>query len=62
VPGGVHTDLLVAGLIPDPYLDDNQRLLSWIGDTDCDRWSPSPQGPGESSCTLKSSGPAWRYY
>jgi beta-mannosidase len=34
VPGCVHTDLLAAGLIPDPYLDDNERALSWIGDTD----------------------------
>jgi beta-mannosidase len=34
VPGSVHTDLLAAGLIPDPYLDDNEALLSWIGRTD----------------------------
>ena len=27
VPGCVHTDLLAAGLIPDPYLDENERLL-----------------------------------
>lgn len=31
VPGSIHTDLLAAGLIPDPYLDDNEKLLSWIG-------------------------------
>ena len=31
VPGSVHTDLLAAGCIPDPYLDDNERLLAWIG-------------------------------
>ncbi|MFY1655220.1 glycoside hydrolase family 2 protein [Solwaraspora sp. WMMB762] len=34
VPGCVHTDLLAAGLIPDPYLDDNENRLSWIGRTD----------------------------
>ncbi|TDT74655.1 beta-mannosidase [Arthrobacter sp. AG258] len=34
VPGSVHTDLLAAGLIPDPYLDDNERLLAWIGQCD----------------------------
>ncbi|MEU4771931.1 glycoside hydrolase family 2 protein [Micromonospora sp. NPDC023644] len=34
VPGCVHTDLLAAGLIPDPYLDDNERGLAWIGRTD----------------------------
>ncbi len=31
VPGVVHTDLLAAGLIPDPYLDDNESALAWIG-------------------------------
>jgi beta-mannosidase len=34
VPGCVHTDLLDAGLIPDPYLDDNELRLGWIGRTD----------------------------
>lgn len=34
VPGCVHTDLLAAGLIPDPYLDDNETTLAWIGRTD----------------------------
>jgi beta-mannosidase len=33
VPGCVHTDLLAAGLIPDPYLDDNETRLAWIGRT-----------------------------
>jgi beta-mannosidase len=31
VPGCVHTDLLAAGLIPDPYLDRNELALEWIG-------------------------------
>jgi beta-mannosidase len=34
VPGCVHTDLLAAGLIPDPYLDRNELDLAWIGRTD----------------------------
>ena len=34
VPGCVHTDLLGASLIPDPYLDDNESLLAWIGRVD----------------------------
>ncbi|MFF2135995.1 glycoside hydrolase family 2 protein [Streptomyces sp. NPDC058193] len=34
VPGCVHTDLLAAGLIDDPYLDDNEIRLGWIGRTD----------------------------
>ena len=34
VPGCVHTDLLAAGLIEDPYLDANETGLAWIGRTD----------------------------
>lgn len=34
VPGCVHTDLLAAGLIPDPYLDRNEAALAWIGRAD----------------------------
>lgn len=34
VPGVVHTDLLAAGAIADPYLDDNESALAWIGLTD----------------------------
>ncbi|MCO6006991.1 glycoside hydrolase family 2 protein [Actinoallomurus purpureus] len=33
VPGAAHTDLLAAGLIPDPYLDSNEAELEWIGHT-----------------------------
>ncbi|WP_433087875.1 glycosyl hydrolase 2 galactose-binding domain-containing protein [Dactylosporangium sp. CA-052675] len=33
VPGSVHTDLLAAGLIDDPYRDDNELALGWIGRT-----------------------------
>ncbi|MGK9221160.1 glycoside hydrolase family 2 protein [Microbacterium barkeri] len=31
VPGVVHTDLLAAGLIPDPYDGANESALAWIG-------------------------------
>lgn len=34
VPGDVHTALRAAGAIPDPVIDDNERLVSWIGRTD----------------------------
>ncbi|WP_024288985.1 glycoside hydrolase family 2 protein [Cellulomonas sp. KRMCY2] len=30
VPGSTHTDLLDAGLIPDPYLDLNEKTLVWM--------------------------------
>ena len=34
VPGCVHTDLMQENLIPDPYLDQNENDLQWIGQTD----------------------------
>jgi len=34
VPGTVHTDLLVAGKIPDPYYQDNEDRVQWIGEAD----------------------------
>ncbi|GAA4721570.1 glycoside hydrolase family 2 protein [Isoptericola chiayiensis] len=34
VPGSIHTDLLAADLIVDPYLDDHERQLQWIGRCD----------------------------
>lgn len=33
VPGCVHTDLLAADRIPDPYYRDNENKLKWIGET-----------------------------
>ena len=34
VPGCVHTDLLAAGEIPEPYFRDNELALQWIGEKD----------------------------
>jgi beta-mannosidase len=31
VPGCVHTDLLAAGVIPDPYLGLNEHEVAWVG-------------------------------
>ncbi|WP_328468444.1 glycoside hydrolase family 2 protein [Actinoplanes sp. NBC_00393] len=36
VPGCVHTDLLAAGRIPDPFQDDNELAVAWVGRQD---WS-----------------------
>ena len=36
VPGCVHTDLLAAGKIPDPFVGDNEEALRWIFQ---DRWT-----------------------
>jgi beta-mannosidase len=33
VPGCVHLDLLAARLIADPYVDDNEELQHWVGET-----------------------------
>src|SRR5512136_303322 len=34
VPGGVHTDLLAAGRIPDPFKSDNELLVQGVADAD----------------------------
>jgi beta-mannosidase len=34
VPGGVHTDLLAAGRIPDPFVGDNEKRVQWIAESD----------------------------
>src|SRR3954447_25601247 len=34
VPGCVHTDLMAAGLLADPYLDRNEDAQHWVGDSD----------------------------
>src|SRR5512143_4118950 len=33
VPGGVHTDLLALGRIPDPFVADNELKVQWIGES-----------------------------
>ncbi|MCY7401447.1 MAG: glycoside hydrolase family 2 protein [Nocardioides sp.] len=50
VPGTVHTDLLRAGLVPDPYLGVNETALAWMHRA---RWrydrvlEAAPAEPGE---------------
>jgi beta-mannosidase len=34
VPGCIHTDLLAAGKIPDPFYRDNEKSVQWVGETD----------------------------
>jgi beta-mannosidase len=34
VPGGVHTDLLVLGRIPDPFVGDNEKRVQWVAEAD----------------------------
>jgi beta-mannosidase len=55
VPGCVHTDLMAAGVIPDPYLDGNEAALRWMHAIDwryvavlnSDDLALQPAGPGE---------------
>ncbi len=34
VPGGVHTDLLALGRIPDPFAGDNELAVQWVAESD----------------------------
>ena len=34
VPGGVHTDLMGVGHIPDPFIGDNELRVQWVADAD----------------------------
>ena len=34
VPGGVHTDLLALGRIPNPFVGDNEKRVQWVAETD----------------------------
>ena len=34
VPGGIYTDLLTAGKIPDPFYRENEKVVQWVGDSD----------------------------
>ena len=42
VPGTVHTDLLAAGKIPDPFYGDNEKDLQWIGEKEHQRIKDGP--------------------
>jgi beta-mannosidase len=34
VPGCVHTDLLAAGVIQDPFFRENEKTVQWVGESD----------------------------
>jgi beta-mannosidase len=34
VPGGVHTDLIAAGVIPDPFFADCEYDVMWVAEKD----------------------------
>ena len=46
VPGGVHTDLLALGQIPDPFVGDNEKRVAWVAEADweyCHQFTVSPE-------------------
>ena len=50
VPGSVHTDLLTAGLVADPYVDLGESALAWMHRADWQyerELTAAPAGPGE---------------
>ncbi|MFF5984306.1 glycoside hydrolase family 2 protein [Streptomyces olindensis] len=46
VPGCVHTDLMAAGVIPDPFLGRNETDVAWVGRRD---WTYERELPAPSS-------------
>ena len=34
IPGGVHTDLMTNGRIPDPFVADNEKRVQWVAESD----------------------------
>ena len=34
VPGGVHTDLMAAGMIQNPFVADNEKRVQWVAESD----------------------------
>ncbi len=59
VPGGVHSDLLAAGKIADPFVADNESRVQWIGKTDWEYrrvFQVSPDLMGEATVFLNCDG------
>ncbi|MPY56888.1 glycoside hydrolase family 2 protein [Streptomyces spongiae] len=49
VPGCVHTDLLAAGVIPDPFLGRNETEVAWVGRREWTYETELPTTSGSSS-------------
>ena len=45
VPGCVHTDLIAAGRIPDPFAGENEKQVSWVADQDWEYRREFEAGP-----------------
>ena len=59
VPGGVHTDLLAAGKIPDPFFADNELKVMWVAETEWEYRSTfqlTPEGAAQPHLFLVADG------
>ena len=52
VPGGVHTDLLALGRIPDPFVADYEKRVQWVAESDWERLIRLHQGEEQEAHTL----------
>ncbi|MEE4543083.1 glycoside hydrolase family 2 protein [Streptomyces sp. V4-01] len=52
VPGCVHTDLLTAGVIADPFVDRNEVDVAWVGRADWDYHTELPAAAGHERTDL----------
>ena len=52
VPGCVHTDLMAAGVIPDPFLGRNEAEVAWVGSREWTYETDLGAGSGHEQCDL----------
>src|SRR4051812_38141422 len=52
VPGCVHTDLMAAGVIPDPFLGRNETEVAWVGRREWTYETDLRTGSGHEQCDL----------
>lgn len=52
VPGCVHTDLLAAGVIPDPFLGRDEERVAWVGRREWTYETELPAGDGHEQTDL----------
>ena len=51
VPGCVHTDLLSAGVIPDPFFGENEKDLQWIEEKEYDSVEQLKGSVSQATCS-----------
>ena len=59
VPGDVHTALMAAGIIPNPFVADHEKKVQWVAEKDWEYWTvfnPAPSLLAEESIFLACDG------